>query len=40
MAMAVSGGEYRPENHQRGQREGPEAEVFAERPQAPFGTVG
>jgi hypothetical protein len=40
MASAVSRGEYRPQYHQCGQRECPEAEVFSELLESTFRTVG
>jgi hypothetical protein len=40
MAAAVSRGEYRTQDYQRGQREGPETEVLAKRPESAFRTVG
>jgi hypothetical protein len=39
-AVAVGGGEYRPEYDQAGERERPETEVFPEGAQAAFGTRG
>jgi hypothetical protein len=39
MMASVSGSEYRPQDDQPGQGEGPKPEVFAKGPQGAFGTV-